>query len=199
MWSDETKINRFISDGLKWVWIESMEHLDQRAIEETVKFGGGNIILWGCMTWDGPGFISKINGGMDAALYVDIIDECVPLTLDWYNMNKKTFYFQHDNDPKHTAKISKEYLQAKGWKILDWPAQSPDLNPIEHLWRHVKLVLSKYEHPPINEEEHWDRIRDAYYDIAPHICQTLIRSMPARIRAVLRNKGRHTKYSRQSN
>jgi hypothetical protein len=75
VWSDETKINRINSDGRVWVWKKKGEAFSDRMVIETKKFGGGSLMVWGCMTWDGPGFICKIDGKMDAELYISILDE----------------------------------------------------------------------------------------------------------------------------
>ena len=55
VWSDETKINCLGSDDRKWVWKRVREGLSDRLVKGTVKFGGGSVMLWGCMLWDGPG------------------------------------------------------------------------------------------------------------------------------------------------
>ena len=63
VWSDVTKINCQGSDGRKWVWKKSGEGLSDRLVEGTAKFGGGSIMIWGCMTWEGVGYAAKLMAG----------------------------------------------------------------------------------------------------------------------------------------
>ena len=79
-------------------------------------------------------------------------------------------------------------------QVLDWPAQSPDLNTIEHLWEHLKHQLQQYDTPPKGVHKLWDRVVEEWNEIPPEVCQRLIESMPRRIEAVIRVNGGHTKY-----
>jgi hypothetical protein len=79
-------------------------------------------------------------------------------------------------------------------EVLDWPPQSPDLNPIEHLWQHLKGRLSTYESEPSSISELWCRVESEWNKIPVQVCTELIESMPRRVDAVLKARGGHTKY-----
>ena len=194
LWTDETKINRHGSDGTLWTWKNTRVGDQARLVEETLKHGGGSIVIWGCMHWEGVGYISRIEGGLDAKLYIEILDECIPLMLDWYNIDLEELIFQQDNDPKHIAKITTEYLKEKGFTILFWPPNSPDLNPIEHLWAHLKRQLAKYPRSPTSIKDFWERVQQTWNNIDTKVCQDLISSMPRRVETVRKARGRYTKY-----
>ena len=57
---DKSKINRFNSDGRVWCWTQETMPLSIRTINQTVKHGGGRIVVWGCMCMHGPGLICKV-------------------------------------------------------------------------------------------------------------------------------------------
>jgi len=75
-----------------------------------------------------------------------------------------------------------------------WPAQSPDLNPIEHLWRILKIKCAEYPEPPKGILELWERAEAEWNKIERGVCQNLIESMPRRIEAVIKAKEGYTKY-----
>ncbi|KAG1437190.1 hypothetical protein G6F55_014107 [Rhizopus delemar] len=96
---------------------------------------------------------------MNANVYQHILDTTLRDTMQYYNFNWSNVYFQHDNDPKHKAKSTIDWLDNHQVRyISDWPAQSPDLNPIEHVWHQLKLKLSCYERRAKNTDELWERV-----------------------------------------
>jgi transposase len=194
IWSDETKINRFNSDGRSWCWIRDVDGLEPRTVKKTVKHGGGSIMIWGCMTVHGPGFMCKLDSTMDRHVYKDILEEELAATIEYYDMDPSKVIFQHDNDPKHTAKSVREWLEEQQFEVLTWPAQSPDLNPIEHLWAWLKIRLNQYERAPTGMLELWDRVQDVWNGFGTEECVKLIHTMPKRIEAVLKSKGYWTDY-----
>lgn len=194
LWSDETKINRIGSDGRVWVWKKKGEPLSDRTTSPTVKHGGGSVMVWGCMGWNGPGMLTEVEGRMDSKQYVSILEGGLMESVEKLDMDEGNFYFQQDNDPKHTSKKAYAFFVQHDINCLDWPSQSPDLNPIEHLWEHIKRQLHSYPTPPSSLHQIWERLAEEWNKIPPETCQNLIMSMPRRLQAVIKQKGGHTKY-----
>lgn len=144
----------------------------------------------GAFSRDLIGPLAQVEGIMKAVDYKKILqDTMLPhakekMSLDWIYMQ--------DNDPKHSAKIVQKWFRDNNVKKLDWPAQSPDLNPIEHLWEHLDRQIRARSFSKTSElmsalKEEWDRI-------PLDVLIGLMDSMPRRCQAVIDAKGYSTKY-----
>ena len=152
-----------------------------------IKFGGGLVIVWGCFTSTGIGYLCQINGRMNSELYQKILEEDFLRTLSYYNLNRNNITFQHDNDPKHTSKHIKKWLKKNRIKVLFWPPQSPDLNPIEHLWNKAKRHFYKLP-KSTSQEDLWQKLQDIWNNIDSNTYIKLIDNMLERIRDVIKVK-----------
>jgi transposase len=99
----------------------------------------------------------------------------------------------HDGAPCHRSRAVRDYLTAEQIQVLDWPGNSPDLNPIENLWH---IVIKKVaEKQPSSTKALVESIKNVWStEISQAYCQSLVYNMPKRIAAVIKNKGGATKY-----
>ena len=151
-------------------------------------------MVWGCMGWNGVGQLAEIEGRMNADQYVSILEDHMLPSLEESGLSEEEMIFQQDNDPKHTSKKAKKWMKSNKITLLDWPAQSPDLSPIEHQWVHLKRKLDEHPTAPKGVWKVWNRVAEEWNNIPPEVCQNLIESMPRRLEAVIKAKGGHTKH-----
>ena len=166
------------SDGCKYCWKKPGGPLGDREVEATVKFGGGCIMVWRCMGWNGAGILSEVEGKMDAKQYINILEGGLLESAQKLEISEGDLIFQQDNDPKHTSKLAQKWFEDQGITILAWPSQSPDLNLIEHLWTLLKHKVLAYEVLASGVWQLWERAAVDWDNITAEECQRLIESMP---------------------
>ena len=154
-------------------------------------------MFWGCITWWGVGPLIRINGTMDADVYVDTLAKhfmpwARPLAEEHHE--DADLIFQQDNASVHTANYSKWWMSTHGFNVLDWPAHSLDFNPIENLWDIVDTRVRKRKTQPKNIDDLAMVVIEEWNNIPAKTIHNLIESMPRRIQAGIDAKGWNTKY-----
>ena len=192
LWSDESPFELIGGKKRQLVRRKSDEKYHPDCVRKTVKFGGGKLMLWGCFHSEGTGPLFRIQGTMDQKVYKNILVQKARPYLKSSNLT----VFQHDNDPKHKAKSVQQYLNGKRFpaNVLDWPSQSPDLNPIENLWCYLDSKVRERRIKPKNLDQLYTVLQDEWAKIDPRILRNHVLSMPERCKAVIAAKGLYTKF-----
>lgn len=195
LWTDETKIEFLVRSRKIYVRRASNEAYQKRCMVGTVKHGGGSVMFWGSMAGGGVGTLEPIDYRMTANDYIEILNRNLNPSIEKALEDPlDEWILMQDNDPKHTAKLTTKFFIDSGVPVLEWPPQSPDLNPIEHLWKYVKDDISANGFRAKNKQNLIDRVIYTWNRIAPAMCENLVKSMPSRISAVLKAKGGPTRY-----
>jgi transposase len=170
------------------------EAFERRNIRGTKKAGGGKLMVWGCISWDGVGQIHRLRTKMNSQVYIQILEDHLIPSLSDQHLNLSRIIFQQDNDPKHTSKATMEWLCTHGAHVMPWAPYSPDMNIIEHVWDIVKRIVSAREDQPKNLEELWQAVQEAWYGIDVEVIRDLYRSLPRRVQVLKEAQGGYTDY-----
>jgi hypothetical protein len=169
------------------------EKFHESCIVERVKHPL-SIMIWSVISNKGNGRIHIVQNTMRQDQYRKVLETRLkPQVHQWFPNND--FVFMHDSAPCHKAKSITKYLQDQNIKVLDWPGNSPDMNPIENVWRALKKEISK-EKVITNKQELIEKIIKAWHNTPSleEITRKCILSMPRRLEAVISAKGGFTKY-----
>jgi transposase len=147
------------------------------------------VMVWGAISIARQSSLYRIQGIITGETYKELLE--TNLIMEFAGLSNQSLTFQQDNAPVHTAKVVKEFLKESKIKVLEWPPQSPDLNPIENLWAIMKRRIST---DVKNEAELLNEVKNVWSKIEPELLYNLYRSMPARIEEVIRKKGGNTSF-----
>lgn len=191
LWTDETWVQPGRHRKVK-VTRRKGEKLHKDCVEPRVQRKIG-WMFWGSISGLGKGpsiFWEKQWGGIGSTSYCEHI---VPVIADY--IGRTGLVLMQDNASGHTAKNTLAYMAQKGLYPIFWPANSPDLNPIEDMWEKMKDYIEEH-YPEIHRS--YPKLRatviEAWNAIAHEHVLDLIRSMPDRCRAVIKAEGWHTEY-----
>ena len=185
VWSDRRKFNLDGPDGLRCYWHDL--RTDPKNFSKR-QFGGGSVMIWGAFVSNTIFAIHIMEGNYNSEKYTDMLEECLDpfMQPDWV--------FMHDGASIHRSNHTKEWLGDKKIPILEWPANSPDLNPIENLWGLLaRAVFANGRQFKTKDELTKEILKQWALMDAEHLI-SLVESLPNRIIDVISCKGSNTKY-----
>ncbi len=183
LFTDESWFSLYRADGRQRVWCCVGERFADVNVVDRVAHNGGGVMVWAGVCYGQRTQVHFIDGFLNAQRYRDEIPQpiVVPFIHDHHLM------LQHENTRTHVARISTQFLETENMAnmVLAWPAYSPDMSPIEHVWDALDRRIRQRVPVPVNIQQ----LRTAKIPLAT--INNLINSMRRRCEA----NGGHTRYS----
>lgn len=190
VFTDESRFHVSHNDGRVRVYRRRNERFADACVVQNNRFGGGSLMIWGGIQGNRKTDLVFVQGNLNAQGYINQVLR--PVAVPFINANGPAT-LMHDNARPHTAILTQQYLNVNRINVLPWPAMSPDLNPIEHIWDFLgRRVRSGYDINNLNDlrnalQLEWNRL-------PANVIQRYVNSMRSRILQVLRKNGGHTRY-----
>ncbi len=178
LWSDEFKFDILVGNHGRRV-LRAKEEGDLPACYQRSVQKPASLMVWGCISAYGMGSLHFLEGTMNAERYIKFLEQ--------HMLPSRRRAFQQDNAKPHTAAITTAWLRSRRVQVLNWPACSPDLSPIENIWRIIKLKIC--QRWPRTLQQLKTYIRQEWDQIPTPKLQKLITSMPRRLQTVLKRRG----------
>ncbi len=178
LWSDESKFDILVGNhGRRILWAK--EEGDLPACYQYSVQKPASLMVWGCIIAYGMGSLHVLEGTMNAERYIKVSEQ--------HMLPSRRRLFQQNNAKPHTAAITTAWLHSRRVRVLNWPACSPDLSPIENIWCIIKRKIRQRRPRTLQQLETY--IRQEWDQIPTPKLQKLITSMPRRLLTVLKRRG----------
>ena len=191
VFTDEVRICLYQSDSKKkMAWIKPSESLLARNIKPTLKHPPW-LHVWAGISLQGRTRLAFMSKGVGADEYIDMLKTTLLPDVEKLSYNGRLVLLQ-DGAPAHTADRTFAFLDSRGVEVAEHPPYSPDLNPIEQCWPHLKRACER--HNPTSLSHLRDIVKAEWSNLDAGLIESLCLSYPRRIRACADAKGGHTKY-----
>lgn len=189
IWSDEKKFNLDGPDGSPYYWHDLRK--------ETIFFprrtrGGKSVMVWGSFCSTGKPELAFVQHNLDSVRYQELLQSHL---IPFYCQSTRIDHvFQQDNASCHVSKSTKDWLNQRQVNIIEWPACSPDLNPIENLWGIIvrQIYADNTQYQSIVDLK--QAIQRAWNNIHQETIDNLVSSMNNRLFQVINRNGGPTDY-----
>ena len=191
IFSDESRFSLQGNDGRVCVWRRRGERFSQQCVKESDAHRGGSVCVWGAIGLHEKSDLVHFQRNVNADIYMnDVInDQVVPLFA-----RRPIIIYMHDNAHPHTANATTTHLRNLGIPVMQWPAISPDLNPIEHIWDELERRMRARQIPPTNLPDLRVALTEEWQAIPQQRINKVINSMRKRCQAVINANGGHIRY-----
>ncbi|GFW58464.1 transposable element Tc3 transposase [Trichonephila clavipes] len=175
------------------IWRERGTRFEQRNITERNHFPSRGVMVWAGIMMDGRTNLHFFDtGSVIAQRYRYEVLE--PYACLFRAAASPDFLFMDDNAPCHRAVLIDDSLEKENFQRKSWPANFPDLNPIEHVWDMLGRQITALSHPPSSVAELKKALQEAWKRLSLQLIHHLIASMVNRCAACLAVRGDHTPY-----
>ena len=176
VFSDECRFELYDIRGRKWA---------KTVLEVGVQKFGPSLVILGGISIKGNSKLIFVEGTENSDKYQKILAKAEPSLRAMHRLN---FIFQQDGAPCHRSISISDWFRSSNWIVSSWPANSPDLNPIENLWALIKIKIRKIRHKTIDELK--ENIQKVWDDILTESAKSLIQSMTDRLQTCIELQGK---------
>lgn len=192
LFSDESRFNLSHADGRIRVWRRTGERYAACCIQEVNRWSGGSVIVWAGVSYRYKTAMHFCDRSLNAQRYRDSI--LTPLVAPMFQTHPDLRVYQQDNARPHTARISMDFLNNANIRVMPWPALSPDLAPIEHVWDELGRRVYSRPNKPTTVDCLRRALTEEWNNMPQTVIQNIILSMRRRCTACINARGGHTRY-----